>query len=77
MKKRITHVPNHSFIIILTYQNQFIRILIYQNQSEKKKEKKKKKREYPCEFGELTKPGTNLPIFKIRQISTKLEVPKA
>ena len=37
MKKRITHVPNHSFIIILNYQNQFIRILIYQTQSEKKK----------------------------------------
>ena len=48
MKKRITHVPKHSFIIILNYQNQFIRILIYQNQSEKKI--KKKKREYPCEF---------------------------
>ena len=68
MKKRITHVPNHSFIIILNYQNQFIRILIYQTQSEKKK----KKREYPCEFGELTKPVTNLPISKIRQISTRV-----
>ena len=40
MKKRITHVPNHSFIIILNYQNQFIRILIYQNQSKKKKKKR-------------------------------------
>ena len=44
MKKRITHVPKHSFIIILNYQNQFIRILIYQNQSEQKKKKKKKKK---------------------------------
>ena len=58
MKKRITHVPNHSFIIILNYQNQFIRILIYQNQSEKKKKKKN------VSFGELTKLGTNLPTFQ-------------
>jgi len=41
MKKRITHVPNHSFIIILNYQNQLIKILIYQLNPKKKKKKKK------------------------------------
>ena len=65
MKKRITHVPKHSFIIILNYQNQFIRILIYQNQSEKKNKKNKKKiKEYPCEFGELTKLGYKSDSFQ-------------
>ena len=37
-----------------------------------KKKKKEKRKEYPCEFGELTKPGTNLPtLVLIRQIGTK------
>ena len=63
MKKRITLVvTKHSFIIILNFQNQFIRILIYQNQSEKKI--KKKKENTHVSFGELTKPGTNLPTFQ-------------
>ena len=64
MKKRITLVvTKHSFIIILNFQNQFIRILIYQNQSEKKKRKKKEENSH-VSFGELTKPGTNLPTFQ-------------
>ena len=63
MKKRITLVvTKHSFIIILNFQNQFIRILIYQNQSEKKI--KKKKENTHVSFGELTKLGTNLPTFQ-------------
>ena len=63
----------HSFIIILNYQNQFIRILIYQNQSKKKK---KKEENTHVSLVNLPNRVQICLILESRQISTKLEGPK-